>query len=284
MKILSSEELRRIHSLSMQVKMPVSGMATGNRKSRSKGSSVEFSDFREYAPGDDFRRIDWNAYGRFNRLFVKLYMEEREAPVQVFLDTSLSMNYGDPNKFPAACRLAAAMSYISLMSYDSVYINPWNEKVQGTYGPYRTQSAYIEVDTLLSGLKVSGKSSFFNALRSMEWKTGRGVSVVITDGLMQDGLEEGLKYLKYKNQDVLLCIILSPDEMSPAISGALELADSETGERIEVTVSDVLLKKYDEALNQHLSKIQEQCRKLGIHHSVLTSDMPVDLMLKTIIT
>ena len=77
----------------MQIKIPISGQATGNRKSRSKGSSVEFSDFREYVPGDDFRRIDWNAYGRFNKLFIKLYMEEREAPVNIFLDSSLSMDY-----------------------------------------------------------------------------------------------------------------------------------------------------------------------------------------------
>ena len=282
MKILNSEELRKIHSLSMQIKLPVSGLATGNRKSKSKGSSVEFSDFREYALGDDFRRIDWNAYGRFDRLFVKLYMEEREAPVSIFPDISRSMDYGNPDKFTAARRLAAAVAYISLLAYDSVYINPWNEKVQGTYGPYRTQSSYIEVDNLLSGLNASGKSSLFSALRSMEWKTGRGVSVVITDGLLQDDLEDGLKYLKYKNQDVFLCVILSPEEMSPPVSGALELVDSETGERTEVTVSSALLKKYEEALKQHLAKIREQCRRLGVRHSILTSDMPVDMMLKSI--
>lgn len=284
MKILDNDELRKIHSLSMQMKLPVSGQATGNRKSKSKGSSVEFSDFREYAPGDDFRRIDWNAYGRFNKLFVKLYMEEREAPVQIFTDMSLSMDYGNPNKFAAACRLTAAVSYICLLSYDSVYVNPWNEKVQGTYGPFRTQSAYMQVDNLLAGLKISGKSNFSAALRSMEWKAGRGVSVVITDGLLKEGLEEGLKYLKYKNQDIILCLILSREELSPALDGALQLVDSETGETIDVTVSGALLKKYEEALKQHLAGIREKCRKWGVHFAMLPADMPVDLMLKTIIT
>ena len=283
MKILDNDEIRKIHSLSMQIKLPVSGQATGNRKSKSKGSSVEFSDFREYAPGDDFRRIDWNAYGRFKKLFVKLYMEEREAPVLVFPDMSLSMDYGNPNKFSAACRLTAAVSYVSLLSYDSVYINPWNEKVHGVYGPFRTQSAYMKVDNLLSGLKASGKSNFSGALRSMEWKTGRGVSVVITDGLMKEGFEEGLKYLKYKNQDVFLCMLLSPEELSPPLNGAIELVDSETGEKVEVTVSAALLKKYDETLKQHLARIREQCRKWGIHHTMLSTDMPVDLMLKALI-
>lgn len=282
--ILNNEELRKIHSLSMQVKLPVSGRATGNRKSKSRGSSIEFSDFREYVPGDDFRRIDWNAYGRFNRLFVKLYMEEREAPVRIFTDISLSMDYGTPGKFSAELKLSAAISYMSLLAYDSVYINPWNEKIHGTYGPFRTQSAYVRIDSLLSSLTpLPGNSNLFSALRNMEWKTGRGVSVVITDGLLREGLEEGLKYLKYKNQDVFLCIVLSPEEMSPSLNGAFELVDSETGERMEVTVSNMLLKSYEEALKQHLSQIQEQCRKWGIHHAILTSDMPVDKMLKSIL-
>lgn len=282
MKILDADELRKIHSLSMQVRLPVTSQAAGNRKSKSKGSSVEFSDFREYTPGDDFRRIDWNAYGRFGRLFVKLYMEEREAPVQIFPDMSLSMDYGNPNKFTAALKLAAAVSYISLISYDSVYINPWNEKVQSAYGPFRTQAAYMQVDNLLAGLKTSGKSNFSDALRSMEWKTGRGISMVITDGLMKDGLEEGLKYLKYKNQDVFLCLLLSPEEMSPSLNGAVMLTDIETGEILEVTVSGALLKRYEESLKQHLADIREKCRKLGVHFAMMTSDMPVDLMLKSI--
>jgi uncharacterized protein (DUF58 family) len=268
----------------MQIKIPISGQATGNRKSRSKGSSVEFSDFREYVPGDDFRRIDWNAYGRFNKLFIKLYMEEREAPVNIFLDSSLSMDYGNPNKFLASCRLAAAISYISLLSYDSIYITPWNEKVQATYGPFRTQSAFVQVDNLISGFSTQGKSNFSDALRQMEWKTGRGVSIIITDGFVEKGLEEGLKYLKYRNQDIFLCILLSPEEISPNLEGALQLNDMETGKSIEVTMSAALLKAYEKSFKQYLADIKEKCRMWGVHNVVLPSDMPVDLMVKSIIT
>ena len=234
-------------------------------------------------PGDDFRRIDWNAYGRFNKLFVKLYMEEREAPINIFLDTSLSMDYGNPNKFLAACRLSAAMSYISLLAYDSIYITPWNEKAQSTYGPFRTQSALVQIDNLISGFSTQGKSSFSDALRNMEWKTGRGVSIVITDGFVQEGLEDGLKYLKYRNQDVFLCLLLSPEEISPNLEGALQLNDSETGMSIEVTVSSALLNAYEKSFKQYLAEIKEKCRKWGIHNVMLPSDMPVDLMVKSII-
>lgn len=283
MTILDNETLKKIQTLSLQVSVPLSGQASGNRKSRSKGSSVEFSDFREYVPGDDFRRIDWNAYGRFNKLFVKLFMEEREAPVQIFLDSSLSMNYGEPDKSLTARRLAAALSYISLAAYDRVHILPWNNRVQGPFGPFRTQAAFMEIVSLLEGLENAGNSCFAEALRRMEWKTGRGISVVITDGLMEEGLDEGLKYLKYRRQEVFLCHILSQRELSPEISGALELIDSETGRRMEVTVSGSLMTAYENNLKRFLSGIREQCKRWGVHYALLPSDMPVDRMVKSII-
>lgn len=283
MRILDNETLKKIQALTLQVNMPLSGQASGNRKSRSKGSSVEFSDFREYVPGDDFRRIDWNAYGRFNKLFVKLFMEEREAPVQIFLDNSLSMNYGEPNKSLAARRLAAALSYISLAAYDRVHITPFHDRVQGPFGPYRTQAAFMEVVNLLEGFEAAGQSHFTDALRKMEWNAGRGISVVITDGLMEEGMDEGLKYLKYRRQEVYLCHILSPQEISPELSGALQLIDSETGRSMEVTVSSSLTQAYESNLKHFLAGIKEQCKKWGVHYALLPSDMPVDRMVKSVI-
>ncbi len=284
MKILDNETLKKIQSLSLQVNIPVSGQAAGNRKSRNKGSSVEFSDFREYVPGDDFRRVDWNAYGRFDKLYVKLFMEEREAPVQIFLDTSLSMAFGEPDKNIAARRLAAAISYLSLISYDRVMIVPWNNKVKNAYGPYRTQAAFMQVVNLLEELPDHGLSDFSDAIKSMEWKTGRGISIIITDGLIDSGMEEGLKYLKYRRQEIYFCHILSPQEMSPQIDGALELVDSETGKIMEVTVSGALLESYEPYIKQFLSGIKEQCKKWGVHYSLLLSDMPVDRMVKQMIS
>lgn len=280
MRILDNETLKKIQTLSIQVKIPVLGQAAGNRKSKSKGNSVEFSDFREYALGDDFRRIDWNAYGRFDKLYVKLFMEEREAPVQIFLDTSLSMTFGEPLKNIAARRLAAAFSYISLASYDRVMVVPWSNKVQNTFGPYRTQAAFMQVASMLEELPDYGESNFSEAIKNMEWKTGRGISIVITDGLIDGGLEEGLKYLKYRRQEVYLCHIISPQEMTPEIDGALELVDSETGKIMEVTVSGALLEAYEKSLKQFLAENKERCKKWGVHYSLLTSDMPVDRMVK----
>lgn len=284
MKILDNDTLRKIQSLSLKVSIPVSGNASGNRKSRSKGSSVEFSDFREYVPGDDFRRVDWNAYGRFDKLYVKLFMEEREAPVQIFLDTSKSMDFGEPNKNVAARRLAAALSYLSLLSYDRVTIIPWNNKAQSSYGPYRTQGSFMQIVSLLEELPDHGESRFSEAIKNMEWKAGRGISMVITDGLIDRGLEEGLKYLKYRRQEIYFCHILSPQEISPQIDGALELVDCETGKTMEVTVSGALLDSYEKSVRKFLSGMKELCKKWGIRYSLLPSDLPVDRMVKQLIS
>jgi len=119
-QLFDSEFLKKIQQLVITSKIVLSDGAGGNRKSRSKGSSIEFSDYREYSLGDDFRRIDWNAYGRFEKLFIKLFMEEREAHVHIFLDTSKSMDWGEPNKSFASRRLAAELSYISPSNYDKV--------------------------------------------------------------------------------------------------------------------------------------------------------------------
>ncbi len=282
MKILDNETLKKIQTLSLQTGLALEGQAAGNRKSRSKGSSVEFSDFREYVPGDDFRRIDWNAYGRFDKLFVKLFMEEREAPVQIFLDISRSMAYGEPDKNLAARRLAAALSYISLTAYDRVHINPWNEKTYGPFGPFRTQAAFMQTVAALESMENSGKSMFFESIGKMEWKTGRGISVVITDGLVEDSLEDGLKYLKYRRQEVYLCHILSPQELSPDIDGAIELVDSETNESMEVTVSGTLLQTYDKSLQHFFNGIRESCKKWGVHYAFIPSDMRLEEMVKSV--
>jgi uncharacterized protein (DUF58 family) len=141
----------------------------------------------------------------------------------------------------------------------------------------------MEVVDLLERFENSGESRFNDALRKLEWKAGRGISVVITDGLVDQGMGEGLKYLKYLRQEVFLCHILSQQELSPNLSGALELIDCETGRSMEVTVSNALLGAYEKKLKQFLAEMQEQCKKWGVHYALVPSDMPVDKMVKSVV-
>ena len=121
--LFDGEFFARLHTLRMSNKMKLTSGMSGGRKSSAKGNSVEFSDFREYMLGDDIRKIDWNAYGRMNRLFIKLFQEEKEGRFRIFLDGSKSMDYGERKKSVLARRIVAMLSFIVLNNLDRVYVN-----------------------------------------------------------------------------------------------------------------------------------------------------------------
>src|SRR3954453_15114719 len=122
MSLLSADLLRRLEQFQLLARRRAKSAAKGERRSRARGQSVEFADHRNYVPGDDFRYIDWNLYGRLDKLFLKLYEEERELPVSIFLDASESMNFGSPPKFDFARQIAAAVGYVALCGFDRVTV------------------------------------------------------------------------------------------------------------------------------------------------------------------
>ena len=128
-KMFNEDFFKKLNKINMYINFKLSGGTQGGRKSKAKGVSVEFSDYREYAPGDDFRRIDWNAYGRFDKFFIKVFMEEREGVFNFFIDKSKSMDYGKDNKKDTALKIVAALSYIALNNLDRVNISTMNNGV-----------------------------------------------------------------------------------------------------------------------------------------------------------
>src|SRR5260221_13927762 len=123
--LLTPELLRRLEQFQLLAARRAKSSARGERRSRARGQSVEFADHRNYVHGDDFRHLDWNLYGRLDRLFLKLYEEERELPVRVFLDASESMTFGEPRKFDFARQVAAAIGYVALCGFDRVTVVPF---------------------------------------------------------------------------------------------------------------------------------------------------------------
>src|SRR5438034_1942521 len=130
--LLTPELLRRLEQFQLLAARRAKSSARGERRSRARGQSVEFADYRSYVPGDDFRYLDWNLYGRLERLFLKLYEEERELPVRIFLDASESMTFGEPRKFDFARQVAAAVGYVALSGFDRVSVIPFPELANGT--------------------------------------------------------------------------------------------------------------------------------------------------------
>ncbi|HOJ11635.1 MAG TPA: DUF58 domain-containing protein [Clostridiales bacterium] len=281
-ELFDSDFLNKIQKLTLSTGIIVSGGAGGNRKSRQKGSSVEFSDYREYSEGDDFRRIDWNAYGRFEKLYVKLFMEEREAPVNIFLDTSKSMDWGEPNKSFASRRLAAALGYMSLSAYDRVSVICLSDRVEKSRLSLRGKHFLPELLTFLEEVEYKNGPGFYEAIKAYNLKDNRGISIIISDLFSPGGLTEMIKYLQYRKQDVYICQILAPWEARPDIGTNMRLVDSETGRTIDVTATPRLLKSYNRIFNDFIANIREECFRKGAAYYMMDTAMPIEQMISMI--
>src|SRR5512138_3794306 len=168
--LLTPELLRRLEQFQLLAARRAKSSLRGERRSRARGQSVEFADYRTYVPGDDFRYLDWNLYGRLERLFLKLYEEERELPVTIFLDASESMAFGDPRKFDFARQVAAAVAYVALCGFDRVSLiafpdRPEEAALRGALRSVRGKKSALELFRNLSQLQAGGPADFNQALR-----------------------------------------------------------------------------------------------------------------------
>ncbi len=234
------------------------GMA-GGRKSNAKGSSVEFSDFREYIPGDDIRRIDWNAYGRFEKLFVKLFMEEKEGVFRIYLDSSASMDFGTEPKSRHAKRMAATYGYNVLQNQDRVILNVLSgDKIVQNLNVMGRQGFSKLIDAL-AATRYTEATDMLAAIRSSDIKS-KGVSIVISDFYTND-LEDILKYLTAKKQEIILIQVLTKWETDPDMSGSLNLVDAENGENRRITASGALFKSYKKQYTAFIENIDKLSKK-----------------------
>lgn len=278
-KLFDSKFLQKLERISLHANLALDGSMSGNRKSRSRGSSVEFSDYREYASGDDFRRIDWNAYGRFEKLFIKLFMEEREAPVTIFVDVSKSMNWGEPNKSIASRKLAAALAYMSLSNFDRVSMVCIDDGIRAECRDIRGKNFFYKITDMLEKVQFTGQSDIKKAVEAYQMKANRGISVLISDFFSEGSFDELMKYLRYKKQEVYICNILSPQELKPDINESVRLIDSETNKFIDITMTPSLLNSYEKTLNSFLAEMEQTGYKWGANFFKFSSLMSVEKMI-----
>lgn len=275
--LLDQDFLNKLEHLSLSTRMMVKGDAGGNRKSHAKGSSVEFSDFKEYVPGDDFRRIDWNAYARFERLFLKLFTEERETVVTVFIDCSKSMDWGQPNKGFFAKQIAAALVYIALSNFDRTAVAALNQKVQISMPILSGKQSFWRALKFIDGIAFDGKTGLSGAIKSYEGLGSRsGISIILTDLFSEDGYKEGIKYLQYKKQDTTIIHIMAPQEMEPPWQDSVRLLDIEGYEYRDITIKQDVLSAYKKALDDFLDDNRRFCYERGVHYIPVSSAAGVD--------
>ena len=289
--LISPDLMKRLEQLQLLARRRSKSTAKGERRSGARGQSVEFADYRTYVPGDDLRWIDWNLFGRLERLFIKLYEEERELPVTIYLDSSESMSFGRVSKFDFARQVAAAVGYVALCGFDRVTVEPFPlaDDQAGLVGELRAvrgrRSAMRFFDNL-NRLKAGGTADFNQALRLGAMKhRAQGVIVVLSDFLDPAGYEDGLKSLASRGSEVHAVQILAPEELEPSSYGDLRVIDSETGAEQEVTFGKYRLKSYRATVQNSCRRLQEYCRARGIRYQLAQSDTPIeDLLLKAMRT
>ena len=294
--LLTPELLRRLEQFQLLAARRAKSSARGERRSRARGQSVEFADYRTYVHGDDFRYLDWNLYGRLERLFLKLYEEERELPVRIFLDASESMTFGEPRKFDFARQVAAAVGYVALSGFDRVSVIPF-PAVSGEPGSdpasrtaelaaraalrsVRGKKSAIQFFQNLATLTAGGPANLNEALRrgALEARQA-GLAVVLSDFLDPAGYEAGLTALVGRGFQVDLVQILAPDELSPGTFGDLRLVDSETGGTQEVTFGRYRLKRYQQTVQNFIQRLREFCQARGINFFSVSSKTPLEELL-----
>jgi uncharacterized protein (DUF58 family) len=275
--LLDADFLARLEQLELVSRKIFLGRMKGERRSKRKGQSVEFADYRNYVVGDDLRFLDWNLFARLDRLFIRLFMEEEDLHFYVLIDNSLSMDFGDPKKIHYAKQIAAALGFIGLVNMDRVVIEAFNDRLTQSMPAVRGRRSLWQMLRFLEKLEPVGPSDLRQSLRSFTIKcSGKGIVVLLSDLMDKGGYEEALRYLVARQLDIYVIQILSQEEVEPEIVGDLRLVDVEDADVAEITVSAPLIKKYKQNLAAYRAALHEYCTRRGITYLFTTNQVPFD--------
>jgi uncharacterized protein (DUF58 family) len=275
--LLSTEFLRRLETLELVSKKIRAGRMKGDRLSKRKGRGSEFADFRPYSVGDDLRFLDWNLYGRLDRLFLRLFLEEEDLHVHLLIDTSRSMEFGTPTKLRYAKQVAASLGFVGLINLDRVAIETVGSKTPVRSPVYRGRPSLWRMVKFLDELQPAPAGEFSKSIRSFSLRaTGRGVVVILSDFLDKGGYEDGFRYLLARNLDVYAVQVLAQEEIEPNITGDLKLTDIEDGDEAEVTISAPLLQRYQETLNAFRAALAGFCSRRGMAYLFTSNQVPFE--------
>jgi uncharacterized protein (DUF58 family) len=268
--------LRQLERLGLLMKQPARGGLKGGRRSTKHGQSVEFSDYRDYALGDDLRQLDWNVFARLERLFVKLFVEEEDVTVTFLIDASASMAYGRPEKLLFAKRAAAALGYIALAGEDRVVVAALGGRVARRHASLRGSGRIFRLLSLLSAIEpADGQTDLVAAVRHAgAMLSGRGVVVLISD-LLDPGADRAVRELAAQGSDLTVLHVLSPDELDPQMQGDLRLVDSETGAGVDVTVDLATVDAYKARLAAWQDGIAQVALKRRASYAPVSSATPL---------
>lgn len=285
--IFDEATLRKLEQLTLTADKVRIGQMKGDRRSKKRGTSIEFADYRNYTKGDDLRRLDWNVYARLERPFIKLLEEEEDLAVHLLLDGSASMNWpnyepdDETNKFRYAARLTGALGYIGLSTGDMVTTTLLQSGGDRSWGPFRGQQNALRLFQFLESGVADGMTDLNLSLRNYALYGRRpGLLFLITDLLTPHGYLEGITALQARGFEIGIIHLLSPDEIEPPITGDLKLIDVETGSDAELTLDPTTLDLYRDRLQSWQMEIANTCASRQIHYIPITTDEPWDKIIQ----
>jgi uncharacterized protein (DUF58 family) len=280
--LLSPELLAQLERLELVTRKVFRGRMKGERRSRRRGQSVEFADFRNYVPGDDLRFIDWNLYARLEKLFLKLFLEEEDLHFYALIDVSASMDFGDPTKLHFAKQLAASLGFIGLCRADRVKIEALGA-TRARPGPVlRGRQSLWRMLQYVEGLEPGSNAPLAASVKDFCLQnSGKGILVLISDLMDKNGYESALRFLLAQDLDVYVIHVLAPEELEPELKGDLKLVDCEDRDFAEITVSRPLLDRYRRTLAAFIDGAREFCTRRGMNYLMTSTQTPVDQLVSS---
>jgi uncharacterized protein (DUF58 family) len=268
---------KKLETLAIVSRRVFAGRMRAERRSKKRGSGVEFADHRDYVEGDDFRFVDWNVYQRFGKLLLRLYEEEEDLSIHFLVDCSLSMGFGGGRKFDQARRLAAALAYVGLANLDRVGIMGVSDEVISQMQPTRGKARIFKVFQFLRDLEPSGTTNLGDALGTfVAQHKRRGLAVLISDLYDPAGFARGINVLRYNRFEPYVVHIVDPADGKPPLRGDVHVYDCETGDEREVTITDSLLERMETAYRDYLQEIQRFCVKNHVGYFSAEVDAPFE--------
>lgn len=283
---LNDKFFSRLETLSLNLRSNLAGYFGGKHLVNTYGQTVEFADFREYQLGDDIRRIDWNLYSRFEKYFLKLFTDERQMQIQIFLDCSASMGKDNPKKSAYAMAFAAALGFLAVHNMDKVSFHLMKgNRSENPFGTIIGKTPYFRAIGEMEKMEFVEDTDIESCVTScQDTGTNNGLSVIISDFFTESNWKKAVDYLCYKKRQVLLVQIMTPEEIDPTYDGRVQLIDSESEDlmdsrnmRMKITRS--MQKAYEEAMNDFREDIKSFCSKRGVEYISVSTDAPIEKVL-----
>lgn len=272
--------LREIEPLIIKPYKKILKGGKGNYKAGGFGNSLDFYGHRKYMPGDDVRKIDWKAYMRTDEFYIKEFGEQKNMNVNIILDISSSMDFGNPNKFEIGKTLSVGISYLTLKQMDNLSIYTLNDKLNCNFKGIRGKDNFYNIMEDINNLNSSGKTNLKDILNLNN--SSSGITFIISDFFDED-IETALDYLITKGQEVVMIHLLSPSEINPDYNRELKLIDKESGNIVRLSFDKNIKQKYINKIEKFISNIKEKCSQREIKYIFAQTDTtPVNILSKSL--